>query len=254
MGLFHRHADGTTHEQDDDHHGVGDHSGYTVTATSRISVLEDIFSENDRVAAENRAAFAAAGVRTVNLMSSPGAGKTTLLERTLRQLQGRTRIGVLEGDIATSIDADRLQGLGAEVALVNTGAGFGGECHLDAIMVRSGLARLSLGDLDLLVVENVGNLVCPAEFGVGEHAKAMVYAVTEGEEKPLKYPVMFRVVDAVVVNKVDLLPYLDFDLDQFLANLHDVNPHAKVIHASARTGAGIPEWCDWLMGGMTEMR
>jgi hydrogenase nickel incorporation protein HypB len=185
----------------------------------------------------------------VNLMSSPGAGKTTLLERTLRVLRGRARIGVLEGDIATSIDADRLEGLGAAVALVNTGAGFGGECHLDAVMVRSGLARLPMTGLDLLIVENVGNLVCPAEFSVGEHAKAMVYAVTEGEEKPLKYPVMFRAVDAVVVNKVDLLPYLDFDLGLFLSNLHDVNPRAKVIHASARTGAGIGEWCDWLMGG-----
>ena len=254
MGRFHRHADGTTHTHDHDHHGVGDHSGYAGTGTARVAVLEDIFSENDRVAAENRAAFAAAGVRTVNLMSSPGAGKTTLLERTLRALQGRTRIGVLEGDIATSIDADRLEGLGAEVALVNTGAGFGGECHLDAVMVRSGLARLPLGQLDLLIVENVGNLVCPAEFGVGEHAKAMVYAVTEGEEKPLKYPVMFRAVDAVVVNKIDLLPHLDFDLALFLANLHDVNPRATVIHASARTGSGIDEWCAWLLGGIPEIR
>jgi hydrogenase nickel incorporation protein HypB len=193
-------------------------------------------------------------VRTVNLMSSPGAGKTTLLERTLRTLSGRTRIGVLEGDIATSIDADRLAGLGAAVALVNTGAGFGGECHLDAVMVRAGLARLRLPDLDLLIVENVGNLVCPAEFNVGEHAKAMVYAVTEGEEKPLKYPVMFRAVDVVVVNKIDLLPHLDFDLSLFLANLHDVNPRARVFHASARTGEGVAEWCDWLAEEIPEIR
>lgn len=253
MGRFHRHADGTTHEHDDDHE-VGDHSGYAGTGSSRVAVLEDIFSENDRVAAENRAFFAAAGVRTVNLMSSPGAGKTTLLQRTLAELRDRVRIGVLEGDIATSIDADRLEGLGAAVALVNTAAGFGGECHLDAVMVQSGLARLPLDDLDLLIVENVGNLVCPAEFAVGEHAKAMVYAVTEGEEKPLKYPVMFRAVDAVVVNKVDLLPHLDFDLDLFLANLHAVNPRATIIQASARTGEGVVEWCDWLIGGMTEIR
>jgi hydrogenase nickel incorporation protein HypB len=253
MGRFHRHDDGTTHEHDDDHdHGDdsphGDHSGYAVTGTSRIAVLEDIFSENDRVADENRKDFADAGVRTVNLMSSPGAGKTSLLKRTLEQLAGTLRVGILEGDIATSIDADRLEGFGAAVALVNTSAGFGGECHLDAVMVRSGLSRLPLADLDLLVIENVGNLVCPAEFSVGEHAKAMVYAVTEGEEKPLKYPVMFRAVDAVVVNKIDLLPHLDFDLDLFLANLHDVNPTARVIHASARTGAGIEEWCAWLTG------
>jgi hydrogenase nickel incorporation protein HypB len=250
VGRFHRHPDGTAHEHGDhdehSHDDVGDHSGYTATGTSRVAVLEDIFSENDRVAAENRRAFAAAGVRTVNLMSSPGAGKTTLLQRTLAELGGRVRVGILEGDIATSIDADRLEGFGASVALVNTSAGFGGECHLDAVMVRAGLGRLPLDDLDLLVIENVGNLVCPAEFSVGEHAKAMVYAVTEGEEKPLKYPVMFRAVDAVVVNKVDLLPHLDFDLDLFLANLHAVNPTATVIQASARTGAGVAEWCDWL--------
>lgn len=250
MGRFHRHPDGTAHEHEGEHEGPGDHSGYAVTGTSRVAVLEDIFSENDRVAAENRALFAAHGVHTVNLMSSPGAGKTSLLTHTLARLAGQMRIGVLEGDIATSIDADRLEGYGAAVALVNTGAGFGGECHLDAVMVRSGLGRLPLAELDLLIIENVGNLVCPAEFNVGEHAKAMVYAVTEGEEKPLKYPVMFRAVDTVVVNKVDLLPHLDFDLDLFLANLHAVNPKATVIQASARTGAGVEEWCRWLARGI----
>ena len=155
---------------------------------------------------------------------------------------------MLEGDIATSLDADELDGLGAAISLVNTSAGFGGECHLDAVMVRSGLARLPLDDLDLVIVENVGNLVCPAEFDVGEHAKAMVYAVTEGEEKPLKYPVMFRAVDVVVVNKVDLLPHLDFELDRFLENLAGVNPTARVIRTSARTGEGVDEWCRWLAG------
>ncbi len=132
--------------------------------------------------------------------------------------------------------------------MVNTSAGFGGECHLDAVMVRSGLSRLPLGELELLIIENVGNLVCPAEFRVGEQARAMVYAITEGEEKPLKYPVMFRAAEVVVVNKMDLLPHLDFDLDTFLSNLKSVNPSAQVIQTSARTGAGVDEWCSWLTG------
>ncbi|MBV8994960.1 MAG: hydrogenase nickel incorporation protein HypB [Pseudonocardiales bacterium] len=253
MGRFHRHPDGTVHTHEHDHddvadRDVGDHSGYSETGTARVEVLEHILSENDRVADANQKDFAEAGVRVINLMSSPGAGKTTLLQRTLATLGARTRIGILEGDIATSIDADQLEGYGAAVSLVNTSAGFGGECHLDAVMVRSGLSRLPLPELDLLLIENVGNLVCPAEFRVGEHARAMVYAVTEGEEKPLKYPVMFRAVDLVVINKIDLLPYLDFDLDTFLANLRAVNPQANTIRASARTGDGIEEWCSWLLG------
>ena len=250
MGRVHRHADGTSHEHDDGevhHRDVGDHSGYVDSGANRIAVLERILDENDRVAAANRQALRAHGVRTVNLMSAPGAGKTTLLRRTLATLGDRMRVGVLEGDIATSLDADQLDGLGAIVSLVNTSAGFGGECHLDAVMVRSGLGRLPLADLDLLVIENVGNLVCPAEFDVGEDAKAMVYAVTEGEDKPLKYPVMFRAVDVVVINKIDLLPHLDVDLDRFLDNLRAVNPHARTILASARTGQGVDEWCRWLM-------
>ena len=250
MGRFHRHADGTEHEHDHDHEhdrrDVGDHSGYVETGPSRVAVLESILSENDRVAAHNRADLDAHGVWAVNLMSSPGAGKTTLLRRTLVALGEERRVGVLEGDIATSLDADQLAGLGAAVSLVNTSAGFGGECHLDAVMVRSGLSRLPLEAIDLLLIENVGNLVCPAEFDVGAHAKAMVYAVTEGEEKPLKYPVMFRSVDLVLVNKVDLLPHLRFDLGRFLAHLRDVNPRVRVIEVSAQTGQGVDEWCAWL--------
>jgi hydrogenase nickel incorporation protein HypB len=188
-------------------------------------------------------------VRAVNLMSSPGAGKTALLKRTLMALGSTMRIGVLEGDIATSLDAAELEGAGATaMTVVNTSAGFGGECHLDAVMVRAGLSRLPLDDLDLLVIENVGNLVCPAEFRVGEHARAMVYAVTEGEEKPFKYPIMFRAAEVVVVNKIDLLPHLDFDLGIFLSNLKAVNPGVRVIQASARTGEGVDEWCSWLTG------
>jgi hydrogenase nickel incorporation protein HypB len=255
MGRFHRHPDGTEHHDHDHDHDqddgperdVGDHSGYTATGAARVMVLENILSENDRVADDNRRDLQANGVRTVNLMSSPGAGKTTLLRLTLEALRDKVRIGVLEGDIATSLDADRLEGLGAAISLVNTDAGFGGECHLDATMVRSGLSRLPLADLDLLLIENVGNLVCPAEFAVGEDARAMVYAITEGEEKPLKYPVMFRAADVVVVNKIDLLPHLDFDLPRFLANLADINPKAEVIQASSRTGEGVDAWCAWLL-------
>ncbi|MET7392797.1 hydrogenase nickel incorporation protein HypB [Dactylosporangium sp. NPDC005572] len=244
MGRFHRHDDGTEHEHRDDHAGH-DHSGYA-TGAERVEVLERIFDENDRCAAENRAVFAAHGLYVVNLMSSAGAGKTTLLAHTLRRLAGHLRVGVIEGDIETSLDADRLEGFGAAITLVNTGAGFGGECHLDAPMVRSALGRLPLAELDLIVIENVGNLVCPAEFDVGESVRAMIYAVTEGEEKPLKYPVMFRAADLVIVNKIDLLPHLDFDMALFRANLRAVNPKATVLEVSARTGAGIDEWCAWL--------
>lgn len=264
MGRFHIHADGTRHDHvhlpgdarshqhghDDEHpagEGVGDHSGYTETGRTRVTILEDLLAENDIVADENGKRFAETGVRAVNLMSSPGAGKTTLLRRTLEHLSDSLRIGVLEGDIATTLDADQLQGRGAAaISVLNTSAGFGGECHLDAVMVRSGIDRLPLTEIDLLIIENVGNLVCPAEFRVGEHARAMVFSITEGEEKPLKYPVMFRAVDVVVVNKVDLLPHLDFDLDAFLANVTSVNPAAKIIMASARSGEGVDEWCGWL--------
>jgi hydrogenase nickel incorporation protein HypB len=259
MGRFHLHEDGTGHvhdydvDRDHDHHGrgseVGDHSGYVQTGETRIAILENLLSENDRVADDNGKRLAATGVCAVNLMSSPGAGKTTLLRKTLQILGESMRIGVLEGDIATTLDADKLEGAGAAaISVVNTSAGFGGECHLDAVMVQSGMARLPLPGLDLLIIENVGNLVCPAEFKVGEQAKAMVFAVTEGEEKPLKYPVMFRAADVVVVNKVDLLPHLDFELDLFLSNLNAVNPTADVILASARTGQGVSEWCTWLAG------
>lgn len=268
MGRFHRHDDGTVHSHDHDHsheheghthvdHGhadvradhtelIGDHSGY-VTGRQRIEVLEDIFAENDRLAAANRAALDAAGVQAVNLMSSPGSGKTTLLVRTLAALQATTRVGIVEGDIETGLDAERLAGFGAQISLLNTGNGFGGECHLDAPMVARALRGLDLAELDLLVIENVGNLVCPAEFDVGEHRKAMVFSITEGEDKPLKYPVMFRSVDAVVVNKLDLAPYLDVDLELFRRNLGAVNPGVTVIELSARTGEGVPAWIDWLL-------
>jgi len=168
------------------------------------------------------------------------------LRQTLIRLDGSPRVGIIEGDIETALDAERLSGLGAPVSLVNTANGFGGECHLDATMVRSALGRLPLDDLDLVVIENVGNLVCPAEFDVGQDARAMIFSVTEGEDKPLKYPVMFRSADLVVVNKIDLLPHLDVDLGRFYSNLSDVNPGVDVIELSATTGDGLDQWCAWL--------
>ncbi|HEU4359966.1 MAG TPA: hydrogenase nickel incorporation protein HypB [Mycobacterium sp.] len=248
MGRFHRHDDGTVHVHDHDHdhsHDHGDHSGYR-SGAQRIDVLEAIFAENDNRAAANRAAFENNKVRALNLMSSPGSGKTTVLAATLDELDGEIAVGVIEGDIATDLDAVKLGGRGAQVSLLNTGDGFGGECHLDAPMVARALGGLDLAGLDLVVIENVGNLVCPAEFDVGEHAKAMVYSVTEGDDKPLKYPVMFRAVDVVLLNKIDLVPHLDVDLDVYRGHIRAVNPTATILSVSARTGDGMTAWFDWL--------
>jgi hydrogenase nickel incorporation protein HypB len=253
MGRFHRHDDGTVHthehghgDHDHDHdHDHGDHSGYH-TGSQRIDVLESIFAENDVRADYNRKAFENNGVRAINLMSSPGSGKTTVLQATLDELAGEIAVGVIEGDIATDLDAAKLGGRGAQISLLNTGNGFGGECHLDAPMVNRALQGLDLADLDLVIIENVGNLVCPAEFDVGEHAKAMVYSVTEGDDKPLKYPVMFRAVDVVLLNKIDLVPYLDVDLDSYIARVRQVNATATILPVSARTGVGMADWFGWL--------
>src|SRR5690349_14140241 len=195
---------------------------------TKVKVVEEALDANNTIAAANRADFDRAGVKVVNFMSAPGAGKTTLLERVVTDLPG-VRVGVLEGDVEGSMDADRLAHLHIPVAQLNTGAGFGGECHLDANMVRSALTALPLGELDLLIIENVGNLVCPAEFRVGEDARAMVCSITEGEDKPLKYPLMFRACELVVVNKLDLLPHIDFDLDKLLYNIDAVNPSAQTM-------------------------
>jgi hydrogenase nickel incorporation protein HypB len=212
----------------------------------RVRVVEDALDANNTIAQANRADFDRAGVCVVNLMSAPGAGKTALLERVLPDL-GDVRAGVLEGDVEGSLDADRLASLHVPVTQLNTGKGFGGECHLDANMVRSALGEIALDDLDLLVVENVGNLVCPAEFRVGEDARVMICSVTEGEDKPLKYPLMFRACELVIVNKVDLLPHLDFDAERLLANVEAVHPGVATMLTSARTGEGARAWRDWLV-------
>ena len=213
---------------------------------TKVKVVEEALDANNTIAAANRADFDRAGVRVVNFMSAPGAGKTRLLERVIADLDG-VRAGVLEGDVQGSIDADRLAHLHVPVTQLNTDPGFGGECHLDANMVRSALPSLSLDDLDLLVIENVGNLVCPAEFRVGEDARVMVCSVTEGEDKPLKYPLMFRTCDLVLINKVDLLPHLEFDLDTLLYNLDAVHPGVPRMLVSAKTGEGVEAWREWLM-------
>src|SRR3954471_18737492 len=212
---------------------------------TKVKVVADALDANNTIARANREDFDRHGVAVVNLMSAPGAGKTRLLERALADLDG-VRAGVLEGDVAGSFDADRLSLLHIPVVQLNTGAGFGGECHLDANMVRSAIPSLPLAELDLLVIENVGNLVCPAEFRVGENARIMVCSVTEGEDKPLKYPLMFRACELVVINKIDLLPHLDFDLDRLVRNVETVNPDADVMLVSAKTGEGVDAWRTWL--------
>jgi hydrogenase nickel incorporation protein HypB len=211
-----------------------------------VRIVEDALDANNTIARANRDDFDRHDVTVLNLMSAPGAGKTTLLERVLAEPLQDIRIGVLEGDVQGSMDADRLASLHIPVTQLNTDPGFGGECHLDANMVRSALPALPLEEIDLLVIENVGNLVCPAEFKVGEDARAMVCSVTEGEDKPLKYPLMFRSCELVLINKLDLLPHLDVDLDRLLYNIDAVNPGVARILVSARTGEGVDDWRQWL--------
>ena len=220
---------------------------------TKVRVVEDALDANNTIAQANRADFDREHVTVVNLKSAPGAGKTTLLERGLLGLaEEGLRVGVLEGDVAGSFDADRLAVLNIPVVQLNTDNGFGGECHLDANMVRSALPGVPLPEMDVLIVENVGNLVCPAEFRIGEDARIMVCSVTEGEDKPLKYPLMFRACELVVVNKTDLLRHLDFDLDKYLARLEAVHPGVEHLQVSARTGEGVDSFRDWLRARVKE--
>lgn len=210
----------------------------------KVKVVTKILEANERLAGENRKRFLEAGVFVINLMGAPGAGKTTLLEQTILELRDKRRLGVIEGDIAGTDDAERIQNAGVPVVQINTG----GACHLDANMISEVLSELPLGDLDLLIIENVGNLVCPAEFKVGEDMKAMVLSITEGHDKPLKYPLMFRESAALVLNKIDLLPHMNVDIEKIKRDAHSLNPRLKIFEVSCRTGQGIDAWTEWLNG------
>lgn len=209
----------------------------------KVKVVSRILEANDRIAEENRRVFKSHGLFVVNIMSAPGAGKTSLIEMTLERLDG-LRIGVIEGDIAGTDDAERISRFNIPVVQINTG----GACHLDANMISEVLSEMPLNDMDVLIIENVGNLVCPAEFRVGEDIKVMLLSVTEGHDKPLKYPLMFRESSALILNKIDLLPYIDIDIDKIKRDALSINPSISIFEVSCRTGQGIEEWAQWLKG------
>jgi len=208
----------------------------------KIKVLQNILDANDQIANRNRQVLDKNKVLAINIMSSPGAGKTSLILRTINRLKDRVRIAVIEGDIASTIDADRISEEGVAVLQINTG----GNCNLDANMVSNALDSLSLDGVELLLIENVGNLVCPAEFKTGAHKRMMLLSVPEGDDKPYKYPLMFTVSEVIIINKIDLLPYLDFDVAAFQRAVNGVNPKAKLFQVSCKTGEGIEEWVSWL--------
>ena len=208
-----------------------------------IPVVEKILSANDRIATDNRTRLDQAGVYALNLMASPGAGKTSLVERTVQGLADKLNIAVINGDLATSLDAERAEAAGAVSVQINTG----GDCHLDAIMLQQALAVLSLEPLDLLIVENVGNLICPSEFQLGTHQSVLIASTPEGADKPYKYPGTYRGVQVLVVNKIDLLPYVAFDMDYFQRGVETLNPGVRTFPLSCRTGEGIEDWLAWVV-------
>ena len=218
--------------------------------TKRVEVVEKIFNANDRLALANRAVLDQAGVWSINMMASPGAGKTSLIERAVPALVDRMRLAVVDGDVATSIDADRAAAAGAVAVQVNTG----GECHMDAVMLHDALKEIDLSVVDMLIVENVGNLICPAGFKLGTHASILIASVPEGDDKPYKYPGMYRGVDAMVINKIDLLPYVDFDMEYFKRGVEVLNPGLVTFATSCRTGEGVQAWIDWLSAEAQAMR
>jgi len=267
----HRHADGTEHSHAHGHDGEHAHSHHHEAAVSgdldygtgpahahapgmsqsrMVQIEQDILSKNNAYAAANRNWFDEHGIFALNLVSSPGSGKTTLLVKTIELMKDKVAISVVEGDQQTSNDAERIRATGVAALQINTGKG----CHLDGHMVGHALERLKPADDSLFLIENVGNLVCPAAFELGEHHKVAILSVTEGEDKPLKYPDMFRAADVMLLNKCDLLPYLDFDADLAEANARRVNPDLTIFRVSASSGDGLSAWCDWIASGLEAQR
>ncbi|HET7327826.1 MAG TPA: hydrogenase nickel incorporation protein HypB [Nocardioidaceae bacterium] len=235
----HDHDHDDDHRHDHEHHHQNDHAQPAHTVT----IEQDLLAKNDQLAGVNRAWLDARSITAVNLMSSPGSGKTTLLERTIRELGSEVPVAVIEGDQETLLDADRIRATGRPVVQINTGSG----CHLDAEMLARGIRTLDPAAGSILFVENVGNLVCPSLFNLGEHRRVVVISVTEGDDKPMKYPHMFASADLVVINKVDLLPYVDFDLGQCAERARSLRPGVEVLALSATTGKGLGEWQAWLL-------
>ncbi len=216
----------------------------------KIPIVENILSANDRLAEENARLLANNDILAVNIMSSPGAGKTSLIMQTIEALRDRARVGVIEGDVASRVDADTIEALGVPVVQINTG----GTCHLDANMLHGSLDQLPLADLDLVLIENVGNLICPTDFALGERIKVMVSSIPEGDDKPYKYPAMFAVVQGIVINKIDLLPHIEFDLESFRKLVTGLNSGVQVFEVSCKTGEGIPAWADWLASAIAKRK
>ncbi|SRR6266536_2091535 len=217
----------------------------------KVTIAQNILAANDTIAQEIQRSLAVRGIRTINIMSSPGAGKTTLLERTIERLhgyRGHLGIGVIEGDVETSADAERIEAAGAETVQINTR----GACHLEAHMIRDALAEIELARIELLFVENIGNLVCPAAWNLGEDTRVVVVSTTEGDDKPAKYPQMFAASEVMIVNKLDLLPYVDYDVEKVKRHALAINPHLRIFEMSCRTGAGLDAWCDWLLNFAAE--
>jgi hydrogenase nickel incorporation protein HypB len=208
----------------------------------QIKVVENVLSANDEIASQNKELLNAQGILTLNIMASPGAGKTSIVMSTIRALQGRLRCGVIEGDVASSVDSEKVATLGVPVVQINTGGG----CHLDARQIQDSLAALPLADIDLLMIENVGNLICPTAFFLGETLRIAIASVPEGDDKPLKYPTLFHQAQAVVLNKMDLMPYIDFSLSAFRQRIRGLNPNVHAFEVSCKTGEGIDAWTDWL--------